>query len=334
MGKGLKYEKYQKEWKELYESEMSFRKIGQLYKVDAKTVNRTLEGLVEICPKSPWDKYVDEWYELYKDGYSKTDISRKYKCDIGIVTRVLEKKGVKRKTGGQKKLYEHLASDFAELYKDGYSTAEIGNMFNIDSQTILNYLNDLDVEIRDLSEAIRKYEINEHYFDTIDNAKKAYHLGVLFATGSALKLHNSYCIQITMHISKKDIIKPLVYVLRSGEDIGGYVGADNVIRYRFHSRHLNETLIKHGLDAKNKITLPDLEEQWYPAFLAGYMSDKSYISKSNNHLHISGSKALLTSFKGFLSKIIGVDKIHIYDIRENEHVFAITNQEAIDCLNE
>lgn len=63
MGKGLKYEKYQKEWKELYESEMSFRKIGQLYKVDAKTVNRTLEGLVEIRPKSPWDKYVDEWYD-------------------------------------------------------------------------------------------------------------------------------------------------------------------------------------------------------------------------------------------------------------------------------
>ncbi|MEJ1518195.1 hypothetical protein R3O67_34010 [Bacillus cereus] len=331
MKKGLKYEKFKEKWKELYESGMSFRQIGKLENVDAKTVNRTLQGLVKIRPKSPWDKYVDEWYELYKNGYSKSDISKKHKCDIKIVTRVLEKRGVERKSGGQKRLYEHLASDFADMYNAGYSLAEIGKKHNIDKQTIRYYLNYQDVKTRELSEAIRKHQLNEHYFDEIDSEEKAYHLGLLFATGSALEQHNGYVIQVTMHQKKKHIIQPLIDVLR-GEDVGGYTSKKGILAYRFNSRHLYETVRKYGMNAKSKMTFPHLEEKWNRAFLAGYMVDKSFMIKTRHHLYITGTKAFLESIKEVLSPHVDASKIHLYEVSENEHRFVVFDGDTIDDI--
>ncbi|GCF69210.1 hypothetical protein BC2903_30290 [Bacillus cereus] len=219
------------------------------------------------------------------------------------------------------------------MYKAGSSLAEIGEAHNVNPQTVLEYLNADDVEIRELSEAIRHYDINEHYFDVIDNEEKAYHLGLLFATGSALELHNAYCIQVTMHTTKKHIITPLINLLR-GKDEGGYISTDSVIRYRFTSRHLYETLRTHGMNIKSRMTLPNLDSKWYRAFYAGYMKDKSYITKPSNQLFITGSKPFLTSTRELFSQVIPENKIKIHTVSENEHHIVISDNVAIEHLNE
>lgn len=334
MGKGMKYEHFKGEWKELYESKKSFSQIAKLYKVDAKTVNRTLAGLVEIRPKSEWTKYADEWYDLHVNkNMTKTEIARRYKCSIHVVSRALEKKGIKRKRVASKRLYDHLAPDFAEMYKAGSSLAEIGEAHNVNPQTVLEYLNADDIEIRELSEAIRHYDINEHYFDVIDNEEKAYHLGLLFATGSALELHNAYCIQVTMHTTKKHIITPLINLLR-GKDEGGYISTDSVIRYRFTSRHLYETLRTHGMNIKSRMKLPNLDSNWYRAFYAGYMKDKSYTTKPSNQLYITGSKTFLTSTRELFTQVIPENNIKIHTVSENEHHIVISDNECIQRIQE
>ncbi|WP_336769845.1 hypothetical protein [Bacillus bombysepticus] len=334
MGKGMKYEHFKGEWKELYESGKSFRQISKLYKVDAKTVNRTLKGLVKIRPKSEWVKYYDEWYDLHvKKGIGKTEIARRYKCSVHVVMRGLEKKGIKRKRIPSKRLYDHLAPDFKKLYKEGKSLAEIGEVHNVNAQTVLEYLNADDVEIRELSEAIRHYDINEHYFDVIDEAEKAFNLGVLFATGSALEMLNAYCIQVTIHTNKKYIISPLIHMLR-GKDEGGYTDADSIIRYRFSTRHLYEKLRTYGMNIRSKMDVPNIDNKWYPAFYAGYMSDKSYIAKQTNQLFISGSKPFLTKTRKIFAQVIPANKIKIHTISENQHHILISDNECIQRIQD
>lgn len=73
--------------------------------------------------------------------------------------------------------------DIKELYLHGTSSVKIGKKYNVSYRTILRTLNKLGVEISH-SNSIRKYSINEHYFDEIDTPNKAYILGFLYADGS------------------------------------------------------------------------------------------------------------------------------------------------------
>lgn len=75
--------------------------------------------------------------------------------------------------------------DIVEKYKTAkYSYSEIGRLFGIQSQRVIALLKCRNIpRLHDVTITSRKYNLNQHYFDTIDTEEKAYFLGLLYADG-------------------------------------------------------------------------------------------------------------------------------------------------------
>ena len=73
--------------------------------------------------------------------------------------------------------------DIKKLYlEENISSSRIAKIFGVKRHQI-NYILTKNGIAKTVSEARRKYKINEHYFDTIDTPNKAYVLGFLYADG-------------------------------------------------------------------------------------------------------------------------------------------------------
>ncbi len=335
MGTGLKYEKYIEKWKKAYEEGKSFRQIGLEDNVDAKTVNRTLSGHVTIRDKSSWKKYAQKWYELHIiHGYSKSQIAKQHNTHISTVSKVLEREyGIpinSLKTKGKKRKYEHLAKDFKDMYEAGKSLKEIADKHGINKQTVLDYLNQDDVEIRTLSQAIRKYDLIETYFDDIDSEVKAYHLGMMFGAAVVLELHNGYVVQLSIVERQNELAEPLAEAL--GKAGGYYIDKEGVCRYRFSSKYMYNVLTAKGMGSKGDFTMPALNQELYPAFFSGFFLFQGEEKEDVFHLKFSGR--FLEALENILEKETEVKAIKLEPVNEKEKKLVIKGKENIDSLYE
>ena len=68
------------------------------------------------------------------------------------------------------------------------STVKIGQFYNCSHKTISRVLDKYNIQR--IGNGRRKYNLDESYFDVIDNPNKAYILGLLFADGNNCILVN------------------------------------------------------------------------------------------------------------------------------------------------
>ena len=80
---------------------------------------------------------------------------------------VLIKNGVAIKGG---KIHSDICKRIVEMYNAGMNGGDISKELNINDSTIYKILNRENVEIRPYTLSNRKYEINENYFDVIENS--------------------------------------------------------------------------------------------------------------------------------------------------------------------
>lgn len=73
--------------------------------------------------------------------------------------------------------------DIKESYIKGESSVSIGKRYGISHKPILRELHNMGVDV-DQKKSVRKYQLDEHYFDSIDTPNKAYILGFLHSDGS------------------------------------------------------------------------------------------------------------------------------------------------------
>lgn len=134
--------------------------------------------------------------ERYKGGDRPVDIADdypEYNCHHFIYA-VLKKYNVP--------IVNHLAvlvEDYLEIgerYINGESTGEIGIDYGCSPKAIIDVLEKLKIDRRDLSHAGQFYKINENYFEKIDTPEKAYWLGFIFGDGCLTPQNNS--LQITL----------------------------------------------------------------------------------------------------------------------------------------
>jgi len=71
-----------------------------------------------------------------------------------------------------------------DLYNTGLSAQAVANKLSITKRVVLLRLKSAGVKRRSTSEAVRKYDLNEQFFDTIDSEAKAYWLGFMLADGN------------------------------------------------------------------------------------------------------------------------------------------------------
>ena len=131
---------------------------------------------------------------------------------------------------------------------------------------------------KSISEAKRKYTLNESYFDVIDAPNKAYILGFLYADGYNNRINNS----VVLSLSKEDreILEKISEEVGSNKPLfeSDYINKNDgterhMLILTMASKHMCESLEKWGL-TQNKtftITFPDfLKEDLIPHFIRGY----------------------------------------------------------------
>lgn len=217
-----------------------------------------------------------------------------------------------------------------ELYKIGKSTNEIGQGFNCSPATILKVLHKYEIKLRyndsekrtsEQLATMRKYKVNQDYFEKIDNHDKAYWLGFLFAdgyvldktgenagkrkgmvVGIALKeddvdhLYNFRKAISSNHPIHKKIIK------LKGKEYGAYT-------INIGSVKMALDLISLGCTPRKSLTLkyPEkLNDKFFPSFLRGYIDGDGCIFASSDGkskvISMLGTLEFLTSIKEMLEK--------------------------------
>lgn len=162
----------------------------------------------------------------------------------------------------------------------------------------------------------RKYNLNDHYFSSIDSHEKAYILGLMYADGY-LVIEGHGTKRIGLDLIDKDI---LVEIAKSidfqGEVVeitkkGGYESANSIYRLKMSSPEMYDDLLRQGMVKKNLLRFPDnniIPDAFVNSFILGYIDGNgSIIANQRKPTHrvtfsigIDGSEDII---KGILKRL-------------------------------
>lgn len=148
---------------------------------------------------------------------------------------------------------------------------------------------------------MRKYNLNETFFNIIDSEIKAYLLGFLFADGYINEKNN--VIEITIHEKDKEILDMFVnYLYPNGRPLK--VIKNNYLRLVINSKIIVNDLSKLGcMQAKTfKIKYPVIPSKYDNDFIRGYFDGDGCVTITRNSLTVSfvGTIELLNSINVIL----------------------------------
>lgn len=227
----------------------------------------------------------------------------------------------------RKKIPESNYDKIVDMYLNGYSSVQIGKLYGMSHKPVLSILEKMGVS-RNWN-SLRKYELDEHYFDEIDTPNKAYILGLLYADGYnntslnviRLKLQKEDK-QILEYISKElGYTAPLTFDERSKENEKW----KDIYSLTIRSAHMSETLDKIGMhQAKSLIlTFPEwLDSTLYSHFLRGYIDGDGsiycYDKKMNWNVSIVGTCDFCNSVKSIIENTLDIHAHVKLDGRHND----------------
>lgn len=143
--------------------------------------------------------------------------------------------------------------DIRISYLNGESSVKIGKRYGTTHKPILQALHNMGIDI-DQKRFVRKYDLDEHYFDIIDTPNKAYIMGFIHSDGSNC-LHKS-TVSISLQEEDKDILerirkelkseKSLEYIDNTNKHDFGYT-YKNQYRFVMFSKHICEQLNDKGI---------------------------------------------------------------------------------------
>lgn len=218
--------------------------------------------------------------------------------------------------------------DIKSMYLSKISSVKIGKKYNVGHKVILKALRSLGVEISQ-KKMVRKYDLNECYFKTIDTPEKAYILGFLYSDGSvspsksavSLALQESDVAILEQIRSEIGSARPLEFLDYSQKNDFGYHYL-NQYRLVVYSAEMCSDLIDKGVVPSKslKITFPEwMPSELVPHFVRGvYDGDGSIyrqiksVSNQAVTVTITATENFCQSLKTICKDALGV-KAGIYD---------------------
>lgn len=205
--------------------------------------------------------------------------------------------------------------DIKKSYTNGESSVKIGKRYNVGHKVILRVLHEMNIDV-DQKKFVRKYNLDESYFDNIDTPNKAYIVGFFHSDGS--NNPNKSTVSISLQEEDKNILelirneikseKPLEFLDYSKKHDFGY-SYKNQYRLCIFSKHICEELNNKGITPNKSLTIgfPNwLNKELIPHYIRGvYDGDGSiYRAYRNvNNLPITVTITATESFCKSLQKI-------------------------------
>ena len=241
-----------------------------------------------------------EFVNEYKNGLSFWDISRKHNETYKNVTEAITGRRFEARF-----LPIEEKQRIIDLYVSGISTVKIGKIYGVGNKSIAVVLEEYGVR-REQKKFVRKYHVNENYFDCIDTQEKAYCLGFIAADGCNYPKKGT--ISMSLEECDKEILekicllmdntRPLEYLDYSNKHDFGY-SYKNQYRMLIFSSHMCNALINVGImpSKSNQLKFPDfLNDELISHYLRGlsdgdgtlgYKNVESFTNRSGKRLYYS-----------------------------------------------
>lgn len=228
-----------------------------------------------------------------------------------------------------------------KMYLDGISGNKIAASLGIKTHQVYYVLKKNKIKSRSNSINSKRYRFNENFFENIDNERKAYWLGFLFADGYILSKTDSF----GLALSTKDILhmEKFLFDISSNHKISVYRNNSDkeYCRIRLYSKKTKEDLINAGCKENKTLILdfPEIRKDLLPHFIRGYFDGDGSISKTKSkkspsfRFRLCGTKEFL---RGVLNAI-GVDsKLYQRHPERNVNNYDIDiggNRQVIEILS-
>lgn len=254
--------------------------------------------------------------KLYESGLSHREIGEKMGFSAIKVGRVLKEEGTPAKESSFYKILfnEIQEKDIIRKYLDEKKNMnELAKEYECSRKAIRNVLIRNDVKRRTPSEAYRTYEINDYYFDEIDNQDKAYILGFLYADGCNASVYEKhhYNIGMTLQIRDKYILDKMCELMGMNRMAGTIIDKrTNKLYARFDimNKHMVLRLDELGVvpNKTRKTKFPYwMREDLYSHFVRGLLDGDGCIVHSLDRVTMVGSKGLMKDLSNIIEKYVG-----------------------------
>jgi hypothetical protein len=249
----------------------------------------------------------------YKNGKSSSELERKYGIYRVKILRWLKSNGITPRNKSLKRKYivdipKSKISEIISLYKHRNKINDISTLTNIGRHLILKILHNQGVKIRSHQEEQKRIHINENYFDNIDNQRKSYFLGLLYADGCVSKNGG-----VSLSLSGEDdrnILQEFIKDICPNYHLCSYKPKKGKIVYTISLRRIKlaQSLKQQGCIERKSLKLkelPKVNKHLLPHFIRGYFDGDGCVYKHNlcNSLNIDiiGTKKFLLNILDILS---------------------------------
>lgn len=247
----------------------------------------------------------EEIINLRKNGMYVKDIAGKYGLKTQTVYSFLIRNGIRIR----KALTDEDILDICSSYTSGEKVETISRRHHIDNAKTRSILREHGIYVVKQND-IRKYTLDETYFDKIDTANKAYILGLLYSDGN--NRVDNHCIRISLQEGDVDILKKIQLELNSNaplvfKDNLNIISSDGLSRRSQYcltvcSKYMSDRLVELGV-VPNKsliVTYPNLiKDEFVKDFIRGYLDGDG---------SISNLKQAKVSFTGCYDLFVGFDE--------------------------
>jgi transposase len=228
------------------------------------------------------DEQINKMVALYNEGKLIKEIAPLFNTSNSTVARTLKKASVASRHPSLSKEREQLAIDYYNKY---HNMTKVGKLVHMSEKTVKDVLTSHGIKVLSNSEAHKRCHIDEHYFDEIDNHRKAYYLGLMCADGTVSKKNNR--VQIALQERDKYVVEELKKDLRTDYKISllpyskkNPKWSDQVC-LTLTNTAVHDALVSHGVVPNKSQTLEfpiNLKEEYYSSFILGYMDGDGHIT--------------------------------------------------------
>lgn len=272
----------------------------------------------------------------YKLGYNLSQIQLKYGGRRKTIRKVLfdnkliDSIDPKRKTYFVGNVNSEVKKKILLEYQTEKDVTELSENFNIPVMSIYNLLRKEKVfdskfggEIQ--RNKVRKYNINEHYFDEIDSEEKAYFLGILYADGCNMVNRTEVLLRLQEEdyeilVKLNDLLQPTKPINKIKEKDNHKQGYRLLINSKLISFRLNELGVTQNKTFTTKYPF-FLRNDLHRHFIRGYFDGDGSVSYNTiNH-------QIQFGFTGTENMISGIQNILINEISLNKNKLSIRHPE-------
>lgn len=268
----------------------------------------------------------DEIAELYKNGVTLRKIGKKYDIGHASIKSILVDLGIyepNRKVLS-KDIPECEHQNIIDMYKNGVDILEIAKKYGVGHGLIRKILKYYNIDIIK-KHRTSSYQVNEYYFDKIDNQDKAYTLGLLYADG--YNIDKRHLVGIELQERDSYIIEQIRYNMDSNFPIIFKELSNKNPNWKNHkilniiNPHLSETLNNLGVIPRKslKLTFPIfLADDMMPHFLRGYLDGDGHIPKNkySYDAQFISTKSFCEQAQKYLKEKLNIDSVVKLNIKD------------------